>query len=363
MQRHRWLTCLGLVLLVLAWSFPVLAFDQRISVEELTQLVAKSPADGGYLLVDSRPEVKFVAGHIPHAVSIPWQEMKDLLDELPADKSVPLVFYCGGLKCDLSHKAADLAVAQGYQNVRVFAEGEPGWQKAGNTLWVSANYIKMILNDRDRVAQIIDARPDLKYNQGTIPGAVNMAPEQFEKLKGLLPADKEIEIIVFCGGLKCDKSQKLADLAKPLGYNNIKVYAYGYPDWKKNSTRAFAMINPKEGGAVAAQAAEEMAYPGEIKKDELLQLLEAKPAGFLLVDVRPAEEFAKNHLPGAINILDETMAANIDKLQGAESVVFYCNTGSRAAVAYYAAEDAGFKKTRFLNKNVDFKADGQFEIN
>jgi len=32
-------------------------------------------------------------------------------------------------------------------------------------------------------------------------------------------------------------------------------------------------------------------------------------------------------------------------------------------VAYYAAEDTGFKKTRFLNKNVDFKADGQFEIN
>jgi rhodanese-related sulfurtransferase len=353
-------TVVGLVLA--AWAMPALAFDQLIKVDELTEMVAKKPTDGGYFLVDSRPEIKYMAGHIPHAVTIPFQEMDELLDELPADKSVPLVFYCGGLKCKLSHKAADLAVKQGYQNVRVFAEGEPGWQKAGNTLWVSAGYIKMILNDRERIALIVDARPDVKYNKGTVPGAMNLSLDQYEARKGLLPADKALEIIAFCGGMKCDKSQKLADKAMADGYSNIKVYAYGYPDWKKKSTRAFAMVNPKDGASKAAPA-EEMIATGEIKKSEMIKLLETKPEGFLLVDVRPVEEFEKAHIPGAINLLDETIGEHLDQIKSAKDVVFYCNTGSRAAIAYYTAEDAGIKTTRFLNLAVDFDAEGGFVIN
>ncbi|WP_291315652.1 hypothetical protein [Desulfuromonas sp.] len=42
----------------------------------------------------------------------------------------------------------------------------------------------------------------------------------------------------------------------------------------------------------------------------------------------------------------------------AQNVVFYCNTGSRSAGAYYACEDAGLKGTRFLNRNLDFGPDG-----
>jgi rhodanese-related sulfurtransferase len=100
---------------------------------------------------------------------------------------------------------------------------------------------------------------------------------------------------------------------------------------------------------------------GEIPKQELLKLMAEKPADFLLVDVRPAEEYKKAHIPGAINILDEKVAEHVEQLKG-KKVVFYCNTGSRCAVAYYAAEDAGVKGTSFLNKTVDFKPDGAYEI-
>jgi hypothetical protein len=64
----------------------------------IEELVRKSPADGGYVLVDARPGPKFEEGHIRHAVSMPlfaFDKKKDQV--LPAKKDAVLVFYCGGV--------------------------------------------------------------------------------------------------------------------------------------------------------------------------------------------------------------------------------------------------------------------------
>jgi len=360
MKGSRFRMLAGTLLAMVLLASQALGAVKTVTLAEVEKLVARKPDEGKYLLVDSRPEIKYFEGHLPWAQSIPWQEMKDRLDEMPADKSVRLVFYCGGLKCDLSQKAAALAAEQGYADVSVFAEGEPAWRAAGKSLWVSTNYIKMVLNDRERVALIVDARPAIKYQEGTVPGAMNLPLQDWEKLKGLLPNDKNTQLIFFCGGFQCDLSHKSAAKAKEMGYTDVRTYAEGWPVWKEKSTRAFALVNPKEGGRAAA-AEDAPMNTGEISKDELLRLMAEKQADFLLVDVRPAEEYAKAHIPGAVNILDEKVAEHSDQLNG-KNVVFYCNTGSRCAVAYYAAEDAGLKGTRFLNKTVDFKPDGSYEI-
>ena len=61
------------------------------------------------------------------AVSIPDSQFDKMTDKLPADKDALLIFYCGGLKCKLSHKSATKAEKLGYTNVKVFAEGYPKW--------------------------------------------------------------------------------------------------------------------------------------------------------------------------------------------------------------------------------------------
>ncbi len=360
MARRRIATLAGTLWLVLALAVQAFGAAKPITLAEVEAMVAKTPEEGKYLLVDSRPDIKYIEGHLPWARSIPWQEMKERSDELPADKATRLVFYCGGVKCDLSAKAAALASELGYTDVSVFVEGEPAWKEAGKSLWVSTGYIKLLLNDRERVALVVDARPDIKYLEGTVPGAINISFADWEKRKGLLPADKNAQLIFFCGGFKCDLSHKSAAKAREMGYTDVRIYAEGWPVWKEKSTRAFALVNPKEGGA--APVAEATPATGEISKDEFLKLVKEKPADVVLVDVRSAEEYQKAHLPGAINIADEKVAENAAKLKG-KNVVFYCNTGSKCAVAHYAAEDAGLKgTTRFLNKTVDFKPDGSFEI-
>lgn len=361
MQRFKNGLLMVLMLLLCPALAMAMAGARTIELAEVKALVAKTPEEGKYLLVDSRSDFKYNEGHLPWAISIPFQEMKERLSELPSDKKMPLVFYCGGVKCDLSHKAADLAIQNGYSNVAVFHAGEPAWREAGESLWVATGYIKLLLNDRERVALLVDARPDVKYLEGTVPGAVNLPFSDWDKRVGLLPADKATQVIFFCGGFKCDLSHKSAAKAKELGYSNVRVYAEGWPLWKEKSTRAFALVNPKDAGAPVAKEA--VVATGEIGKEEFLKVVKERPAGLLLVDVRPPADFAKGHLGGAINIPDDEIGKRIAELQKAREVVFYCNTGSRSAMAYYAAEDGGLKgKTRFFSRNLDIRPDGSFDV-
>ncbi|MGD9009188.1 MAG: rhodanese-like domain-containing protein [Desulfobacteraceae bacterium] len=64
---------------------------------ELIQKNAVVPQPKGVLIVDSRPyKPKYVNGHIPTAVSMPFSQFDKMTDKLPKDKKTLLIFYCGG---------------------------------------------------------------------------------------------------------------------------------------------------------------------------------------------------------------------------------------------------------------------------
>ena len=191
------------------------------------------PVRTDVMIVDSRPtKRRYDPGHIPGAVSIPDSRFKKMTDMLPEDKSKLLLFYCGGVKCPLSHKSAFKAEALGYTNIKVYAAGYPDWLKNGKVGSVSAAYVKRIV-DRPDGSVIIDARPKKrKYDMGHIPGAISIPDRSFDKMTGLLPADKKTPLLFYCGGFKCPLSIKSAAKAVKLGYQNVRVFQGGYPAWK-----------------------------------------------------------------------------------------------------------------------------------
>ncbi|TMQ02850.1 MAG: rhodanese-like domain-containing protein, partial [Deltaproteobacteria bacterium] len=67
-------------------------------------------------------------GVIPGAVLL--RDM-DAVDQLPADRTRSLVFYCANTACGASHQAAETAIAAGYRHVQVLPDGIAGWVKAG----------------------------------------------------------------------------------------------------------------------------------------------------------------------------------------------------------------------------------------
>ena len=71
--------------------------DQKISNEDVVKLVAMGPEAGKYTLVDARPTGAFLGGHIPTAISLPFDSFGDnCASVLPQDKNSLIVFYCGG---------------------------------------------------------------------------------------------------------------------------------------------------------------------------------------------------------------------------------------------------------------------------
>ncbi len=87
---------------------------------------------GQTIFVDARGRDEFVAGHIPAAFSLPYEEMEaylDVLNYLSDDGLV--VTYCDGSDCRKSLDLADELTAMGFGRVRVFFGGWEEWVDAG----------------------------------------------------------------------------------------------------------------------------------------------------------------------------------------------------------------------------------------
>ena len=106
----------------------VVAFEEprAIKLEQAYSLYEK-----GILFIDARDEGDFDAGHITNSVNIPFDDFdnhKQKLDKISKEK--PIVIYCAGTECDLSHLLANLLFERGYKQVYVFFGGWIEWQDA-----------------------------------------------------------------------------------------------------------------------------------------------------------------------------------------------------------------------------------------
>jgi rhodanese-related sulfurtransferase len=97
---------------------------EAIGREELIERLRR----GDVVLVDVRPGEEFAAGHIDGARSIPLNELRERLAELPADREV--VAYCRGPFCAYAHEAVRQLRAEG-RAARRLEEGWPEWRLAG----------------------------------------------------------------------------------------------------------------------------------------------------------------------------------------------------------------------------------------
>ena len=99
-------------------------------VEELTkeELWRRLKRKDKLVVLDVRPQEEYAAGHIPGATSIPLEELKTRIKELP--KSKQIVAYCRGPLCALAPEATRFLKAKGYR-VKRMSEGAPDWEAAG----------------------------------------------------------------------------------------------------------------------------------------------------------------------------------------------------------------------------------------
>jgi len=90
--------------------------------------ILRRAAAGEVLVLDVRPEDEYAAAHLPHARSLPVDELKKRIAELP--KNVPVVAYCRGPFCLMAKDAVELLRKKGYQAFHL-TDGVAEWRARG----------------------------------------------------------------------------------------------------------------------------------------------------------------------------------------------------------------------------------------
>lgn len=90
--------------------------------------ILKKAKAGEVLVLDVRPEEEFASAHLPHARSLPVDELRKRLKELPKD--VPVVAYCRGPFCLMARDAVELLRRQGYRAFHL-TDGVAEWRARG----------------------------------------------------------------------------------------------------------------------------------------------------------------------------------------------------------------------------------------
>ena len=84
--------------------------------------------NGEVTILDVRPVEEYRAGHIPGAISIPVNELKNRLEELPKKREI--VVYCRGPYCAMALDAVELLRKKGFMAQRM-EQGVADWRAHG----------------------------------------------------------------------------------------------------------------------------------------------------------------------------------------------------------------------------------------
>jgi len=120
-----------------------LAEEHLVELQQALRNIAAQPGDlvpsdrdslmkaarkGEVVVLDVRPAEEFLNAHLPFARSIPLEELRHRLGELPKDRTI--VAYCRGPYCLMAKDAVELLKHEGYPAIHL-RDGVAEWAVAG----------------------------------------------------------------------------------------------------------------------------------------------------------------------------------------------------------------------------------------
>jgi len=296
----------------------------RIDARALKQAL-KEP--GEIALLDVRETGAYSQGHPLFAVPVPYSRLELEIERLVPRRETPVVVFDGGE--GFADTAARRLETIGYANVKVLEGGAPAWKAAGYTLFEGVNVpsktfgevveivrhtprikarelIEMQQRGEDLV--IVDGRTWDEYRRFNIPGGVSLPNgELVLHIDGIAPNPKT-KIVVNCAGRTRSiiGAQTLIDWGVPNDVVALENGTQGY--WLEG-------IPIEHGAGRRAPAGDTSAAALARKRERARKHAERHGVVFAsartvvdlandasrttyLLDVRTAEEFAADGLPG-----------------------------------------------------------------
>ncbi len=169
---------------------------------------------------------------------------------------------------------------------------------------------------------MVDVRPGVHYQAGHIAGAINVPAPAFDKFKKNLPADTSQTLIIY--GVGGCLSPSVAVNAMAMGYDDVRIYTSGFPQWSKSHYGVASASFVKNG---------------------------LTDNSLVILDLRDSKTAMANHIPGAV-------AASFANFTRVKSIL---PTNKKAPIVLYGPhrQEAakillgwGYKKVRFLEGNL-----------
>lgn len=115
-----------------------------------------------------------------------------------------------------------------------------------------------------------------------------------------------------------------------------------------------AVVDAVSGYMEFTEYSSSLIWPEQIPREDWKKVF--------IVDARDADQYARDHIPGAVNIEWRQAVARRNELPRDRMVVMYCNSGSLSAQAVFALRLLGYDNVKVLQDGFEgWKAKGGFD--
>lgn len=339
-------------------------------------------ADEAMTIIDIRSAEDYAAGHVKGAVNMPWgPAISEGLSSIPTDKPVYIYCYTGQTAgqavatlniAGIEARSVNLGWNLGISKVEGVAEvtvTDAATLTAGVTTidadvqtamdayyaglatvadGVYKNYkisetdLKALVDAKDTSIYIYSVRKAEDFNKGHIEGAIN---NPFGKAMAAdfanLPKDKTIVVYCYTG----QTAGQVTAALRLMGYDAVSLNGgMGTPanvpmGWANNGFPVVSEVTTKLDELYTNMPE----HIFKIAEKEFVDMVVAGDA-MTVLDIRSAEDYAKGHVKGAVNVpWGPAIAENLSKIPTDKPVFIYCYTGQTAGQAVVTLNVAGIE--------------------
>jgi len=237
-------------------------------------------------------------------------------------------------------------------------------------LVVDADWVLDALGDA--TVQLVDVRARGSYDSSRIAGAMHVdgsalratvggvsgqvpPPETGEVVLAQAGVLRDATVVVYGSGTDTTAARVLWTL-EYYGHDDVRFFDGGWGAWQAAGYATDSSTPPGDTSSYTVDAVVD-----DLRVDKAWVLAHLDDSAVVLVDARGAGEFSSGRIPGALSVdwtrnvgggaflSYDQVAALYSGIDAGATVVTYCQSGSRASVAYLALRWLGFADVRLYD--------------
>lgn len=232
----------------------------------------------------------------------------------------------------MSTKVAGSAIKDGYKNVKVYLEGEPAWNKAGNLSYASKGNVS-----KGNIV-LIDLRSNKKSAAGRIARSVTIPYDSLDDRFDDIP--KKAPVVLYSDSA-ADAASAIGDL-RDEGYKKVALVAGNYAGWVKSGGKTV------KGPVETVINWKRKLGKGEVGKADFMKAVNGIDTNTVILDVRTTDEVGAGAFKNSIAVPLDQIAGRLAEIPKDKKVYVYCTTGARADMAAQELNKNGYKAFFFV---------------